>query len=70
MAKLVPIQEIADQYGVKRKSIRQAARRHEVVAGAIHETEEGVMVDAAVFGLWWAEQRDAHMDAVRQGRGA
>lgn len=68
--KLVPIAEIAETYRIKRKSIRQAARRHEVVAKAIQETEDGVMVDADAFGLWWAEQRDAHMDAVRQGKGA
>lgn len=67
---LVPIEEIASTYQIKRKSIRQAARRHALVAQAIQETDEGVMVDADVFGVWWTEQRDARMDKVRQGIGS
>ena len=64
---LVPIEKVAESYGIKRKSIRQAARRHEIVASSLHVRDDEVMVDLDVFGLWWNEQRDAHMDAVRRG---
>ncbi len=65
---IIPLAEAAEKYGIKRKSIRQAARRHPLVNSALITTEEGVQLDTDVFDLWWNEYRDAHMDAVRQGR--
>ena len=68
---LKPIAEVAEFYGVKRKSIRQAARRHSIVAKSLKTNEDGeVFVETDTFDLWWNGTRDAHMDDVRQGKGS
>lgn len=70
MSELVPIAQVAETYGIQRKSIRQAARRHQMVAEAIVEVDGVPHVDTDKFDAWWLEQRDERMDKVRRGIGS
>jgi hypothetical protein len=66
----VEIEDLAAQYGLKRKSVRQLGRRHGASVVIQDRSDGAVVVDGDLFAAWWNEYRDHRMDAVRQGRPA
>lgn len=64
---IISLSEAAERYGVQRKSIRQAARRHVEVAEALVHEPGGVYLDTDKFDYWWFEIRDQQKDENRRG---
>jgi len=66
MAEHVTTEELAAQYGVRRKTVDQWGRRGHVT---ILERSDGArVVDPEQAARWWNEERDARMAAVRASR--
>ena len=68
---IIPLTEAAERYGVQRKSIRQAARRHPEVDRAIVPRVDGapgVHLDTDLFDHWWNEIRDLQKELNRRGK--
>lgn len=68
MAEYLTLDDAAERYGVKRKTVRMWARRGHIALVARSDGQE--VVDAAALAFWWDEERDARMDEVRRGLGA